>query len=184
MNFDEEMELALLEMKMNPAFQEKMMDDIADNEYGSLPSHTGHQCAHQRPTGWWRKRLYRKKLLRRFLNLNPALKPSEMCGTHPHRAVYFCSFVDEPYYNPRHYYNINLFEKLYLSTSGDIRVCKKRIVHHGGHSCFLIGTNDVPDAKKFTNRRIRSKVIREDDYVPSGPALYKKQHSVLIDNTI
>lgn len=183
MNFDEEMELALLEMNMNPAFLEKMMDDHADDAYSSSTSHASHQHTHQRSTGWWRKRLYRKKLLRRFLRLNPALKPSEMCGTHPHRAVYICSFKDAQY-NPRHIYNINLYEKLYISPSGDIRLCKKRIVHHGGYDCYLIGVNDVPDAKNFTNRRIRSKMIREDDYASRSHALYKKQYSRMINNTI
>lgn len=132
---------------------------------------------------WCRNRVHRKKLIRRFLTQNPALQIAEMPGTAANRGIYV-RFFKEQQFNPRHHYNINLHEKLYISPRGDIRVCKPRIVHHGGCKLYGLFANDIPDAKKYTNRCMRNKIIQADERAPSAPAYYKKEYSRMIDNTI
>lgn len=179
MTFEEEMEIALLEMDSHPEFIGKNLIEET-NAKGPV---VVHQNSHPRLSGWYRKRLYRKKLIRRFLSANPALNISEMPGASMKRASVSCDFKGGPF-NPRHDYSINLHEKLYIATGGEIRASKKRIVHHGGWKLFGISANTIPDAKKYTNSRIRSKAIRMDDIIPSYPSYYRKKYSRLIDNTI
>lgn len=180
MAYNEEMEMALLDMASHTEFIGKNLNDEKDvNE----PVSTVHQNSHRRLSGWYRKRMYRKKLIRRFLSCNPALNIAETPGTRARNAVVLCDFRDEPF-NPRHDYSINLYEKLYISLAGDIRVCKKRIVHHGDCRLFGIFPSEIPDAKHYTNRRIRSKTTKMDDSIPSSPAYYKKKYSRLIDDSI
>ena len=180
MGYNKEMELALLEMASHPEFiDKKLFDELDANELVD----SIHQNSHRRLNGWYRKRMYRKKLVRRFLSCNPDLVISDIPGTRMRNAVVICDFKDEPF-NPRHDYRINLYEKLYISPAGDIRLCKKRLVHHGSYNLFGIFSNDIPDAKKYTNRRIRSKAIRMEDSIPSSPAYYKKQYSRLINQSI
>ena len=102
-----------------------------------------------------------------------------MPTTRASNGGYVHCFQDEPY-DPRCVYSINLHEKLYLSPNGDVRVCKKRIIRPNPKE-YHITSKDIPVAKKFTNRAIRSKVIRSDDCAPRNPAHYKKQYSGMIN---
>ncbi len=179
MGYSMEMELALKEMDAHPEFSKKnaidMEEKTNDRDYVIQQNST-------RPTGWQRKREYKKKLIRRFLSLNPALDITAMSGTHEGRGAYYCYF-EEPF-DPRTLYNLNLYEKLYLSPAGDVRVCKRRIIHHGGCKAYRLRQSDLPFAKQYTDRRLRSKVIPDDARAPSDRAYYKKQNSWLIDNSI
>ena len=180
MCYNNEMELALLEMTSHPEFIDKtLFDELYANEFVD----SIHQNNHRLLSGWYRKRMYRKKLVRRFLSCNPDLIISDIPGTRMRNAVVVCDFKDEPF-NPRHDYCINVYQKLYISSAGDIRPCKKRLIHHGGCKLFGIFSNDIPDAKKYTNRCIRSKAIRMEDSIPSSPSYYKKKYSRLINQSI
>ena len=174
MTYEDQMEIALKEITSHPEFQVKLIDD---EEVNPQPLRSHPNAPH--PTGWWRKRMYRKKLIRRFLNHSPGMKLEEMPTTRARNGGYVYYFKDKPY-DPRSIYSINRYEKLYLSPNGDVRICKKRIVRSDPKG-YHITSNDIPVAKKYTNRAIRSKAIRLDDYAPSSPAHYKKLYSGMIN---
>ena len=169
MTYEIQMEMALQEMMEHPDCRQKLMEDVLTAPaYSSAPNT-------ERPTGWWRKRIYRKKLIRRFLNHSPGMNLEEAPITRAGRGGYSYDFKNTPF-DPHSIYGINRYEKLYHSFRGDIRTCKRRIIGASTKGYHII-TNDIPAAKKYTNRSIRSKVIRMDDYIPSCPAHYKKVHS-------
>lgn len=180
MGYSMEMELALKEMDVHPEFSEKIFIDMEEetNDW----DYVFHQSSTQRPNGWQRKREYKKKLFRRFLSLNPSLNIADVLGSRQGRGPHYVRF-EEPF-DPRSKYTLNLYERLYLSPAGDIRVCKRRIIHHGGCKAYRLRQSDLPFAKQYTSRRIRSKVIPDDARAPSGRAYYRKQNSMLIDNSI
>lgn len=178
MTYEEQMEQALKEMTSHPEFLRKMNGSMDFDQQEHKKYADGHRL-----TGWWRKRMYRKKLIRRFLGQSPSLKIADMPGSRERCGVYVSFFRDNQY-DPRKRYNINLHEMLRISPAGDIRVCKKKVVHSPRHRVYGISSSDIPFAKEFTNRRIRSKAIRDDDYIPSGPSYYKKEHSRMICNQI
>lgn len=121
---EKQMEMALREMASHPEFLEKVIGDeeIVPQQYSKIQTSN-----HQRPTGWQRKRMYNKQLIRRFLGLNPAMKIAELPGCYETNAIYVRDYKSQPY-NPRKLYNINMYEKLRISPAGDIRVCKKKVV--------------------------------------------------------
>lgn len=104
-----------------------------------------------RDNSWVRKRIYRKKMVRNFLFLNPSMKLNEVDPLHSINGVYIKALStngDE--------YNINHVSHIYISPRGKNHLEVFRGALEWGRTgrVFGIGCKNR-DIGKITNRRIR-----------------------------
>lgn len=161
----------------NPEYLEKMTIDYADDDgKNAVQKRCGesiHACA------WVRNRNYKKKLIRRFLSINPDMDFSKLPGTHCEPAIYlyFPRFENNSYHDPKMNYNFNPYNRIFLSPRGDLRK------YHGEVSpcrgCFALGRKEK-DASKITNRRIR--YLDAFDELPANHSYCKKLYGPMKDD--
>ena len=128
-----------------------------------------------RENAWCRKRAYKKKLVRRFLSVNPALDITKLAGAKPTPGVYIAyPYVDESgkFYDWKHEYSFNPYEKIYLSARGDFRKYHGIVYDcwNGNYSLARKGKRKVKQA----NRRIRYRCVDEEGYSEKY-SFYKKK---------
>lgn len=166
---------ALDDLESNVAYLEKMAVDV---EVEQESSGTLNKACFKRVNSWVRKRNYKKKMIRRFLSINPDMDYSKFCGTSCSPAIYLCipSFNDGDYYDPKMTYNFNPYEKIFLSPRGDLRK------YHGAvypvRGSYALGHKDKDNAK-ITNRRIRHQEI--DEEMINNHSYNKKVYGPLVD---
>ena len=159
---------ALDNLESNPAYLEKMaIDNIEDSTKevcSTRKTKTKYDCA------WVKKRHYKKKLVRKFLSVNPAMDYTKNTGTYCRNAIY----VDIPFYEGEYLYwkmayNFNPYTKVFLSVHGDLRKYYGPVLSVRG--TYGLGFRGM-DFSQITNRRIRHCPVDRD--VPTSYACCKK----------
>ena len=166
---------ALTGLECEPAYLEKLAID-ADAEPGRQTA-PGRK-APRRACSWVRKRRFKKKMVRRFLSINPDLDYSGLCGTDCRPGIWLRipSYEDDGFYDPRMIYLFNTYTKVFLSPRGDLRKYHGDVFPDG--SSYALGRKDK-DAAKITNRRIRR---HANDAEPVGSYSFcRKLYGPLID---
>ena len=102
------------------------------------PEHRSTRCLNS----WARKRAYKKKLVRQFLSINPAMDFSKFGGTGRGSAIYcwFAGYENGEFYDPRMEYCFNPYYSVYLSRRGDLRkFAGQNSYCRGGYTLFHTG---------------------------------------------
>lgn len=153
-------------------YREKMAVDERD---GNVTSARRNRSIRE-TCSWIEKRNYKKKLVRRFLSLNPAMDYSEIEGTFCKQGIYIntAQYNDDGYYDPGCQYNFNVYNRIYLTPHGFLRK------YHGVISYerigYALGCKDKSFSKKV-NRKIRYRSI--DDEKSCAESIYKKYHGIM-----
>ncbi len=161
-----------LDFDNNPAFAEKMELDNREDDSVTVPS----KGRNMRTTSSYvEKRLNKKKLVRRFLSMNPAMDFSINKGTDCINADVLTNpeYKEDGFYDPWKNYNFNTYCNIFISRRGDLRV------YHGTakryrSGIYIIETRDR-ESQKVTNRRIRHLLIDVDDSVSANSYAYFKK---------
>lgn len=133
-----------------PEFEEKILIDEDDKRFDAKPK----RAEKHRINSWNRKRQYKKKLVRRFLSMNPAMDYSNMAGQNCAEAIYinYPHVFNGEYHDHRLEYTLNPYTKIFLSPRGDLRV------YHGNisyiHGSYTLANKDK-NVQRITNKRIR-----------------------------
>lgn len=158
-----EMPGALEGVENNPEF---LMKADEQDEKTTINLKKTYEFKH-RTCAWVRKRYYKKKIIRRFLSMNPAMDFSKKNGViHEIHGIYlnFACYDERngEFNDPHVNYCINPYTRVYLSNRGNLRIM------HGDlfriRTSFAIG-NTKKDAIKCMNRRLRRADFSE--YIPS-----------------
>lgn len=161
------------DIESNPVFLEKLSaDDIEDCKSSAVkPKKYRNTCS------WIEKRDYKKKMIRRFLSINPAMDFSQHGGTWCSPGIYISiGHHDElGFYDPKIYYDFNIYTRIFLSRRGDLRKYHGMIAPIG--TCYALGRKDKTIAK-IANRKIRYQPIDED--TPLNDSVYKKMYGILV----
>lgn len=166
---------AMEKYESNSDYLEKMALD----KKAYLPSAKNHKKAKQRDNSWVRDRAYKKKLVRKFLSINPSMNYSLSPGMRCEYAIYmsYPHTFDGKYVNHRFQYVLNPYTKIFASEHGDLRKCNKGIAYERGNlSIYNIKLNQ----SKITNRRIRK--IPIDDETSYKFSYCKKKFGPYVDN--
>ena len=115
-----EMPGALDNLENNPAYLEKIAID-AEPEQNAAVTITHRQL--RSTCSWIEKRNYKKKMVRRFLSINPDMDYSKLDGTTCGAAIYLCfpDYNDGDFYDPKMVYSFNPYSRVFLSPRGDLR---------------------------------------------------------------
>ena len=168
---------ALDDFESHPAYLEKLTVD-AYAETAKKGKSVNVKSTDRRVCSWVKKREYKKKLVRRFLTINPDMDYSKLYGMRCSPAIYLCfpSYNEGDYYDPKMTYSFNPYTRVFLSLRGDLRK------YHGAafpiRSSYALGPKDR-DAAKITNRRIRRHAL--DEETPRSYSYCKKLYGPLID---
>lgn len=103
----------------NPAYLDKAeIDDKAEQNTTITISHgkIRSTCA------WIKKRNYKKKIVRRFLSINPDMDYSMLGDTRCSPAIYLCfpDYNNGNFYDPKMTYSFNPHNRIFLSPRGDL----------------------------------------------------------------
>ena len=124
----------------------------------------------ERPCSWIRKRNHKKKMVRRFLSMNPAYDFSDAHGIRATPAIWLNSFFmdDIRCYDPMLTYVINPYNHIYLSPRGDLRI------YHGAvsfdHGWFAMARKN-PCTKRKTNKALR-RIASDEEMIHSSYRKY------------
>ena len=154
-------------MNRDPEYKEKLKCED-DRE---TKAHKKNAIRRKREDAWSRKRSHKKKMVRRFLSMNPAMDYSEFGGTSRGNGIYVSDSgaSDGKYRNARTQYCMNPYTKVYLSPRGDLRVYHGNVSYIRGS--FTLVKKDKMQ-QKLTNKRIRMERITEES---GGSYSYKKK---------
>ena len=168
---------ALDDFESHPAYLEKLVVD-ADDEVTRENVLTHTNAKSRNVCSWIKKRKHKKKMVRRFLSINPDMDYAQLHGMRCEPAIYLCipSYNEGDYYDPKITYSFNPYTRVFLSLRGDLRK------YHGAafpiRSSYALGPKDK-DAAKITNRRIRHRAL--DDETVGSYSYCKKLYGPLID---
>lgn len=168
-------EEALVTMTDSPEFQEKLIADMDERQFADMVM----RSEKLRPDSWSRKRMHKKKMVRRFLTMNPAMDFSNMAGQNCRQAIYIHSprVFDGEYQDHRTEYALNPYTKVFLSPRGDLRV------YHGNIS-YIRGSytlaNKDKTLQRVTNRRIRKAAL--EDVTATNFSYCKKCYGPWVDD--
>lgn len=165
---------AMAEIKEDPDFAEKIDADRAAVVVVPVKVSGGRknvrgECA------WERKRRYKKRMVRRFLSMNPAMDYSRIKGHGCPDGIYldFRDPADEDYKSPRKSYWINPYTRIYISPRGDLRKYNGDMLYdRSGDFALCSGYKNT--AKKMTNRRIRR--VPVDAELPTSESCRRKAY--------
>lgn len=171
-----EMEGALDGFENDPDYLEK----VTEYDEKTIGNFNNKKPVKTRNCAWIRNRSYKKKIVRRFLSMNPAMDYSTMKGIcHIHNGIYLnyaCyNHDDSSFYDPHVNYCLNPYSRIYLTHRGNLRMM------HGDlfriRTSFALGyTKKV--AIKCMNRRLRKTEFTEG--IPSY-SFCKKYYCPMID---
>ena len=167
-----------LDIENNDAYIEKMaIDDCEENTDVALKSRNIRKTC-----SWIENRNHKKKMIRRFLSMNPAMDFSNNKGTDCINAIVLNTpkYTEDGFYDPRISYNFNTYCNIFLSRRGDLRV------YHGASAInrsgiYTLGKKDKESYQKVTNRRIRHLKVDIDADAPNNYAYFKKAFNPMID---
>lgn len=168
-------EEAIVSMMDSPEFQEKIVVDMDEKQLENMPM----RSEKQRLDPWSRKRKHKKKMVRRFLSMNPAMDYSNMFGQNCRQAIYihYPRVFDGEYQDHRMEYALNPYTKVFLSPRGDLRV------YHGNIS-YIRGSytlaNKDKSLQRVTNRRIRKASM--EDIATTSFSYCKKCYGPWVDD--
>lgn len=168
---------ALDDLEYNPAFLEKLEIDVDDAPVKKVTP-TSKRDVNRTNCSWVKKRQFKKKMVRRFLTINPDMDYSELHGMRCSPAIYLCfpAYNDGDFYDPKITYSFNPYTRVFLSLRGDLRK------YHGAAfpicGSYALGSKDI-DAAKITNRRIRRHAF--DEETSHSYSYCKKLYGPLID---
>lgn len=99
---------ALEDFENNPAYHEKLAID-ADIELVKNVKPANKQTFCRTDCSWVKKRIYKKKLVRRFLTINPDMDYSKLHGMRCSPAIYLCfpDYNNGDFYDPKMTYSFN-----------------------------------------------------------------------------
>ena len=159
----------------DPAFIEKCLLD----DEGLVLNHTKRNAQKKRDNAWQRKRSYKKKLVRRFLSINPSMDYSDSWGMRCSQAIYLHFPQDDngEYVDHRMNYCINPYTKVFLSRRGDLRVYHGNISYIRGN--FTLANKDKM-IQRITNKRIRKASASENTIYTFS--YQKKLHGPRVDD--
>ena len=165
-----EMPGALDDLEHNPAYLEKMAID-ADAEPIENVKSSSKRAVNRDNCSWVKKRKYKKKMVRRFLTINPDMDYSKLYGMRCSSAIYLClpEYHNGDFYDPKMTYSFNPYTRVFLSLRGDLR--KYRGAAFPVRGSYALGSKDK-DAARITNRRIRRHAL--DDEMSSSSYSYCK----------
>lgn len=166
---------AFISTMTSPEYVEKYLLDEEDVCFAVKS-----KCAEkQREHAWNRKRQHKKKMVRRFLTMNPAMDFSNMAGQNCREAIYinYPHVFDGAYQDHRMEYALNPYTKVFLSPRGDLRV------YHGNIS-YIRGSytlaNKDKSLQRVTNRRIRKAAM--EDITATNFSYCKKRYGPWVDD--
>lgn len=168
---------ALDDFESHPAYLEKLAVD-ADFEVTKEVISPSEKTTDRSVCSWVKNRKHKKKMVRRFLTINPDMDYSKLYGMRCSPAIYLCfpSYNDGNYYDPKMTYSFNPYTRVFLSLRGDLRK------YHGAafpiRGSYALGAKDR-DAAKITNRRIRRHAL--DEETVGSYSYCKKLYGPLID---
>ena len=168
-------ENAIISTMTYPEYAEKYLLDEEDVYCTTKPK----RAEKLRENAWNRKRHYKKKMVRRFLTMNPAMDFSNMAGQNCRQAIYihYPNVFDGEYQDPRMEYALNPYTKVFLSPRGDLRV------YHGNIS-YIRGSytlaNKDKSLQRVTNRRIRKASM--EDIATTNFSYCKKCYGPWVDD--
>lgn len=171
-----EMSDALDDVERNPEFLAKaMMDEDAEPRIPTRKSHS----TRERGNAWTRERAHKKKMVRQFLSMNPAMDYSHLYGMRCAEGIYihWPHISDGEYFDSKTTYCINPYTKIFLSSRGDLRRYRGNISYLRTGSFTL--ANKDKNVPRLTNKRIRK--IPIDDGIASF-SYYKKAFGPRIDD--
>lgn len=164
-------------LESHPAYLEKLAVD-ADAELTADMIPTVVRTKTRSVCSWVRKRKHKKKMVRRFLTINPDMDYSKLHGMRCSPAIYLCfpTYNEGDFYDPKMTYSFNPYTRVFLSLRGDLRK------YHGAafpiRGSYALGAKDK-NAAKITNRRIRHLAL--DDNMSNNYSYCKKLYGSLID---
>lgn len=170
---------ALDNFESNPIYLEKLAID-AEAELAKNVTTAGKRKSNRSYCSWVKKRNYKKKMVRRFLTINPDMDYSKVEGMRCTPVIWIRHFYynDGDYYDPKMTYSINPYTRVFLSLRGDLRK------YHGlvsySHYSIALGPKEK-DTAKITNRRIRHHAL--DEEASSNYSYCKKLYGPLVDQT-
>lgn len=162
----------------DPAYLDKaVIDDKAEQNPAITISHgkIRSTCA------WIEKRNYKKKMVRRFLSINPDMDYSKLGGTRCSPAIYLCfpDYNDGDFYDPKMIYNFNPHSRIFLSPRGDLRKYHGAVSVSPCRGSYALGHKDKA-VSKITNRCLRH--LATDEEVPRSYSYCKKLYGPMIDD--
>lgn len=161
----------------NPAYHEKMEVET-DHQTEKVTSPFNYKAVPVGTNSWIKKREFKKKMVRRFLTINPGMDYSKLYGDRCVPAIYICTpnYNNGDYYDPRVTYSFNPYTHVFLSRRGDIR--KYHGVVSVDRNIYVLSRRDKT-VTKAVNRKIRHMSIDEDASVYN--AVYKKIYGNFIN---
>ena len=170
---------ALDGFESNPEFLEKMAIDDFEEKPPQKEVHSKKHSMKKRECSWVRKREYKKKLVRRFLTINPDMVFSGKDGNYYCSAWIICSpaYYEGGFFDPKVDYSFNRYTHVYLSPRGDIRKWNGA-VYDVWNGCYFIDNSERWAWRAF-NRKIRYQPITEETNYTYP--YYKKMYFPLSD---
>ena len=168
---------ALDGFESSPEYLEKMTFDYMDAEEKNADQMRIGKGS--RDCAWVRNRNNKKKLIRRFLSINPSMDYSKLSGIRCKSAIYMCfpEYYEGKFYDPKMEYNFNPYNKVFLSPRGDIRKYHGEVSPWRGS--FALGRKEK-GVSQITNRRIRQ--LNDFDELPSNYSDCKKLYGPPVDD--
>ena len=161
--FNPEMENALAKMQESPEFIDKFMyDESESNNKTLMPKQkSSRKCSIARV----RNHNFAHRQWRKFISFHPGIDTVRLSGLDCYNAI-FCG-------GP--YDNINIYNHMFLSKRGDIRILRGKIQVLRKDKGFITGPSSlIKDIKKHTNRCVRHMPVNEDNCNKWN--YYRKQH--------
>lgn len=117
-----DMPSALDDFESHPAYLEKLAVDADDEETTDTIS-ANKKAKARSVCSRIKKRKHKKKMVRRFLSINPDMDYAKLHGRRCEPAIYLCipSYNEGDYYDPKSTYSFNPYTKVILSLRGDLR---------------------------------------------------------------
>ena len=181
--FNKEIEEALATMSKDPVYIEKYDMDEYELSVDSN-SLSSNRKKPERRVAWIRNHNYKHRQWRRFLSLSPGISISERGRHYNISGIFIClSYYDEDdkrFYEHTKYYAINLFNHLFISKRGDLRVHRGKIQIWRHNMAYVTGGPSwVKEIRHNTNRRIRNMPVNENNC--NHWNYYRKQNIVRFD---
>ena len=168
---------ALNGFENNPAYHEKTAADSYEERVRKKTSRTDQRLHFS--NSWIKNRNYKKKMVRRFLSINPDMDYSKHAGTSCRTGVYRCGSINEDseVRDQRMIYDFNIYTRVFRSPRGDLRKFHGNVFPVYGR--YALAQKDK-EAVKLTNRRIRYRTL--DDENGKSYSYCRKLYSPVIDS--
>ena len=139
-----------------PEFLEKLGLDFQEEPFPKTAAQNTYPCM-ARENNWCRKRLFKKRIIRKFLSIDPTSIIDRESGNRASRGIYFgCGKITVSYW-------INVYTRTYVSPKGDVRHVGRAIspAQPVGFSIYKLSAF----TRRRGNRMVRRVPIADDDHM-------------------